>query len=129
MIYETDTDRIYIFNGADWEYRGGGTAPAGLWSVPTFTNGWTNFGTGFQAARYCKINGIVYIEGLIKTGTMGSPAFTLAAGHRPAASLLIGVGDGANSIGRLDITAAGGVTPSTGNPAYFQITCSFVASQ
>lgn len=48
-----------------------------------FQNGWVDYDS--RTARYRKINGIVYFEGIVKNGTVGSgtPMFTLPAGFRP----------------------------------------------
>lgn len=53
------------------------------WVAPTFTNGWSDYAGGNQTARYRKIGDIVYIEGMIKGGTVGTSAFTLPVGYRP----------------------------------------------
>lgn len=47
-----------------------------------FTNGWVNFDAG-HPAQYRKIGDEVELRGLIKTGTVGTGAFTLPAGFRP----------------------------------------------
>lgn len=78
----------------------------GTWIAPTLANGWINYGSGFSDAKYMRKNGIVYLKGLIKSGTVGTatPFFTLPVGYRPAdqklfAALNGGVVSGAASAG------------------------------
>lgn len=55
------------------------------WTAPSLVNGWANYGGGFQAARYGRLAGIVYIEGLLNTSSQTNQVcFTLPAGYRPA---------------------------------------------
>lgn len=59
--------------------------------APTLTNGWVNFTSGFTTAGYWKdAFGVVHLEGLVKSGTVGttfstSAIFTLPLGYRPGA--------------------------------------------
>jgi len=59
------------------------------WIAPTFTNSWVNYGSGFQSAGYRIVGDMVQLRGLIKSGTLGLAAFTLPAGYRPTANLLL----------------------------------------
>jgi hypothetical protein len=69
--------------------NGIGTVAAVPWtSVTGFSNGWINYGSVFQTAQYRKIGDVVTLRGLIKSGTVGSSAFTLPAGYRPPARLI-----------------------------------------
>lgn len=120
MVLDTSADRI--IDGLGAHIHG---APS--WIYPALQNGWVNYGV-FQEARYCKVNGVVYIEGLIKNGFIGARAFNLAGGYRPGATLLIPGVDGTNVGYRLDIGAGGDVVPSAGNNGYWSVACSFVAS-
>lgn len=58
-------------------------ASDGVWKTPTFTNGWSYYGGG-ATVRYMRKNGVVYLKGILTGGVIGSPAFTLPAGFRPA---------------------------------------------
>lgn len=94
------------------------------WTAVTFQNGWSNFGGGYQAAQYRKIGDVVQVRGLIKSGTVGSAAFTLPAGFRPVldesrAVISNGV------FGALYINAAGIVTPFVGSNVSFQVDAIF----
>jgi hypothetical protein len=55
---------------------------------PPFQNGWVNVGGVFSTAAFYKDPyGVVHLKGLIKSGTVGSPIFSLPEGYRPAAEL------------------------------------------
>jgi hypothetical protein len=68
----------------------GTEAPTGayyeaLWTpVTAFLNGWLNYGGTYTPAAYRKVNDLVYLRGLIKSGTLSTPAFNLPVGYRPA---------------------------------------------
>lgn len=70
----------------------GGTStniPVSPWITPTLINNWTNFGSGFSNAAYCKdAMGFVHTRGTVGNGTSGTAVFQLPAGFRPAAKLL-----------------------------------------
>jgi hypothetical protein len=78
-------------------------------SLP-MSNGWVNYGSGFQGATYYKDrNGIVHLEGLIKNGTSNVIA-VLPAGYRPgAAQIFIGV-NGYAGFARIDVNPNGTVS-------------------
>lgn len=96
--------------------------PRKLYTVTAFTNSWVNYGSGETAAAYWKDPfGIVHLEGLIKSGSVGSAAFTLPLGYRPAANVVFGV-ESNNSHGRVDVDTSGNVTPKTpSNNAHVQL--------
>lgn len=50
-----------------------------------FTNGWVNYAAPYGPLRWRKLSsGLVLLEGLIQSGTLGSTAITLPVGWRPA---------------------------------------------
>ncbi|MEY2512003.1 MAG: hypothetical protein QOE26_2766 [Verrucomicrobiota bacterium] len=57
------------------------------WNNPTFSNGWTDAGSGNQTTGYRKERGRVYLRGVVSggTNTTGTIIFNLAAGYRPSA--------------------------------------------
>jgi len=62
--------------------------PSGIvdtWHSLSYSNGWVEYGTGWPA-RYTKIGDVVYIKGLIKSGTYtdSTVMFTLPIGYRPS---------------------------------------------
>ena len=82
------------------------------WITPTFTGTWANFGSGTMDAKYRKTSeGLVIVEGTIKLGTLGTSAFTLPAGYRPAALLAFATLANNNVLGRVEIATGGTVTP------------------
>jgi hypothetical protein len=96
------------------------------WKTGTLINGWLNFdATNWGVARYRRVNGIVYVRGLVKSGTMGMNVFVLPVGFRPAIRFMVAQVEGTNSIGRLDMWPDGGIVPVIGNNGYFSITTSF----
>jgi hypothetical protein len=85
--------------------------PAPAFTPPDFLNSWVNFDTGFSPAGYYKdAFNRIHLRGLIKNGTVGSPAFNLPAGFRPEATILYGTISN-SLIGRVDVTPNGDVTP------------------
>ena len=76
--------------------------------VPTFLNSWTNFGGEYVPARYCKSNGIVHLQGMVKSGTIGLPMFVLPAGYRPNYRLYLPCLN-QSAAARLDVDADGNV--------------------
>lgn len=76
-----------------------------------FTNNWTNFGSGYANAAYWKDeNGVVHLEGLIKSGTLGVAAFVLPPGYRPSAARIFTTFSN-NTVGAIQIQADGSVQP------------------
>lgn len=80
---------------------------------PAFANSWVNYGSGWQVAGFWRDPlGIVHLRGLIKSGTVGSAAFTLPPGFRPPLAETFAVlSNGA--LGRVDVASDGTVTPMT----------------
>jgi len=99
------------------------------WLTPTLLNGWAVYDATFgNAAMYRKIGPIVFLRGLIRSGTMGATAFNLPAGYRPGIRMLFGIDSGGAYVhGRVDVHVNGDVVPVGGQNAYFQISCAFPA--
>lgn len=51
------------------------------WNTPSLSNSWVVFGTPFDSPQYRRLNGIVYVKGMAKSGTL-STVFTLPAGYQ-----------------------------------------------
>ena len=94
-------------------------APSAPIEVSSFSNAWVNFGAT-RVARYFKDRGRVYIEGLIKSGVVGSAAFTLPAGYRPEATISFAV-DSNSALGLVYVNSDGTVVPASGNNAFFHL--------
>jgi hypothetical protein len=91
------------------------------WTSVSFTNSWVDYGS-YPACAYRKdANGYVHLRGLMKSGTLGSSAFTLPTGYRPSGTLIFqGRSNvtstwGVANAGRLDITSTGTVVPHSSN--------------
>jgi hypothetical protein len=89
--------------------------------APTLLNSWVNLSAPpFNPAGYYRHQEIVYLRGVIASGVVGSAAFTLPAGFRPANNhIFAALSNGA--IGRLDVTSAGDVIPTAGSNVYFSL--------
>lgn len=89
---------------------------------PGFLNSWVNFDGGWGPAAFWRDPlGIVHLRGLIKSGTVGQPAFNLPPGFRPAVNETFSVlSNGA--LGRVDVLTDGSVSPmSPSNNAYVSL--------
>jgi len=94
------------------------------WTAPTFVNSWVNFGSPHAVAGYCATGGIVYLKGLIKSGTLPGIAFTLPVGFRPLETHIFAPwsGNGTSSVnGRVDIDSAGAVWIQSGSNLSFSL--------
>lgn len=97
---------------------------------PPFSGAWVDFDTTtFHGARFWKDPmGMVHMQGLVKSGVIGTTIFTLPAGYRPSNGLLLAtISNGA--IGRLDIAPTGNVVATSGNNTYFSIDAHFKGEQ
>lgn len=110
IVYPTPGVHTYKVQAAKWSGGGGmevrpatdnpayltvedvtGTeAPTGayyeaLWTpVTSFLNGWVAYDASmYYAPAYRKVNDMVYLRGLIKSGTANTAAFNLPPGYRP----------------------------------------------
>ena len=96
--------KLTVVGGADFRKIGGTGNPA-------FENSWVDFGAGWQVAGFwLDPFGFVHLRGVIKSGTVGSAAFTLPPGFRPKLSEPFGV-DSNSAHGRVDVLADGTVVP------------------
>lgn len=108
------------------------------WVYPTLQNGWTNYNNAagtYERARYKKRNGVVYIEGLIKSGTSKNdggltPIFVLPTGFRPQKQLCFTTTSSATGYcNRIDVYANGVVQSITGDNGYLSLCLCFIAEQ
>lgn len=91
------------------------------WQYPTLANGWVNYGGSYPPARYKKVNDIVYLQGLVKNGTVGTVhSFVLAAGFRPGYRHIFPILSNTSS-GRVDITSDGLVIMHTGSSSWMSL--------
>jgi len=102
--------------------------------APAFENSWQDYdgdftAGGYGSCRFRKINGVVYLEGLATSGTLGTTIFTLPEGYRPFGIIITHSLTSGNGSSRLDVNTNGNVICNTGNNNWFSIWCSFVAHQ
>jgi hypothetical protein len=86
----------------------------GVAGEPAFQNGWTSWGSPyFPVGYWLDPLGFVHLRGTLKSGTVGSAAFTLPPGLRPAldAGPFIVLSNGA--AGRVDVGSDGTVKPTS----------------
>jgi hypothetical protein len=81
-----DVDALQRLGASRWGVAGDVWHVVGAGGEPAFQNSWVNFGSGFQGARFRRENGVVRIEGLVKSGTSNTAVFTLPAEYRPSAT-------------------------------------------
>jgi len=93
---------------------------------PAFLNGWVNYGGGYSNMRYKKVNGIVYLEGMVKDGT-SSNVFALPLGYRPSNRMIFSIMN-SNAAARLDVTSSGTVIALGGGSTWVAINISFTAN-
>ena len=128
MGHALDTKTDYIHDGSGWLKRIEDTG----WAALTLSNTWINFGGGYSAARYRRVNGIVYVTGLIKknsgTAPPGETIGTLPTGFRPASQLpkIVPISTGAGSV---DVTSAGLILAGAASITSTALEFSFPAEQ
>ena len=91
-------------------------------TAPAFLNSWVNFDavTNQQAGYWKDEDGFVHLRGLIKSGVVGSAAFTLPAGFRPSLQEIFAVPSNV-AFGEVYVQPSGDVIPFTGNNTYFSL--------
>lgn len=78
---------------------------------PAFLNSWVNFGSNWQDAGFSRDGfGWVHLRGIIKSGVVGSAAFMLPPGYRPALSETFIVRSNGTT-GGVEVLADGSVIP------------------
>ncbi|MBN8466161.1 fibronectin type III domain-containing protein [Corallococcus exiguus] len=88
---------------------------------PALSSGWVATNPPRALPGYYRNGqGEVVLVGSIKSGTLGSTAFTLPAGFRPAAELHLPVASGSGT-GMVRVTTDGAVTPLAGSTAEFSL--------
>lgn len=98
--------------------QGPGTGPAEGWRALPFTDGWSNYGSMWEAAAFRKDQlGIVRLRGLA-TRASGLPGGTIAVlppGYRPQRARIFAVHTGEpHGVGRVNVLADGAITWSSG---------------
>lgn len=127
FFVETDTGDVYLRRSGAWKL----ILSDSNWVALPMSNSWINFGGGaYGNARYRRINGIVYVTGVVKSGTItpGVTIGTLPPGFRPAAYLMKGIPISGGS-GTVDITPAGLILAGTVSATFTSLEFWFPAEQ
>lgn len=98
-----------------------GNVPTAWITASPMQNGWVAYDA--RVPQYRKIGDIVYLRGVIKSGALGSQAFTLPVGYRPPSLGNLGFAVESNSaFGLVNIEPSGLVMPVIGQPtAYIRL--------
>jgi hypothetical protein len=82
-----------------------------VFKTPTLQNSWVEFSAGTAPRLTKTIDGMVYLDGAIKSGTTtaGTALFTLDVEDRPEKSLVISVVDNLTALGTVSISPTTGV--------------------
>lgn len=115
MSFADDIQRLWSLIR---QLQGAAAVPA-VTLVSSFSNSWVNFDSPRPAAYY-RIGGRVYLQGIIKDGTMNTTAFTLPSGYRPSQTgdlLLPVVSNGA--FGLVVVETDGDIRPNVGSNVSF----------
>lgn len=125
LFLETEGD-VYLRRGGSWARVIGDTG----WVELPMSNGWVNFGGAYGNARYRRVNGIVYLTGLVKSGTTtpGTTIGALPAGFRPA-SYTMKPAAISGGTGNLDVSPAGLIIASSVSATFTSLEFSFPAEQ
>ena len=88
----------------------------GTTGQPTFQNSWVNYGSGFANVAYYKnSDGLVFLEGMVKSGANSTTVFTLPTGYIPSNNMLFNSYSGTHSFvnDQIEIDTSGNVSVST----------------
>lgn len=96
---------------------------------PALLNSWVDFGTGQEARYHRDDRGIVRLDGLVKSGAVGTVAFTLPVGYRPRGTKWFPIVSN-SAAGIVSVAATGDVTIVSGNTAWASFdSIAFLAEQ
>lgn len=114
-------------DNGEMRWRSNGVTYPTDWTPVTFTNSWVNFGGVYNTCQYRKVGDIVYLRGLMSSGTIGLASFTLPAGFRPPADLYFSTVSN-NLFGSFILQSNGVFLTSSGSNVWFSINREFSAS-
>jgi len=116
-------NNIFKNNGTDLS-SSTSSLPFSIQNSPTFLNGASAFGSGFETpGYYIDSDGIVHLRGMVQLGAsgVGNPIFTLPVGMRPQNDEMFVVLANSN-LGRCDVKSNGDVVASGGtNSQWFNL--------
>lgn len=118
--FDTDLGYPVYLQSVNPSVWASGSVPLEAVIMPTLLNSWVDYGTPWEVAGYWKSEGVVTLKGLIKSGAVGSSAFTLPVAYRPPADLSFPTSS-AGAFGLLQVLADGSVTPNVGSNVAFSL--------
>jgi len=87
----------------------------------TYLNSWVSYGGGNKPAGYYKgLDGVVHLQGLVKSGTIGQPIFRLPTGYIPTHALIFVIISN-DAVAKLEVQSDGDVVALTGNNTYVSL--------
>lgn len=94
LVYLTAPTGTAFYAGLFRSLGGGSWVPVNNdsgWIVATLGSSWVSYdgGATYAVPQYRLLNGTVFVEGSMKSGTTGTTIFTLPAGMRPAKQLQV----------------------------------------
>jgi hypothetical protein len=99
------------------------TLPSVPHTATTLLNNWVNYSTNFaQAGYYRDSDGIVFLRGLVKSGTstLNTNLFILPSGYRPSERLIFLVNN-SDATGRVDVLPTGEVQIALGGNTFLSL--------
>ena len=126
--YQTDTDTTYIYSGSVWRAVLEDTG----WIALILLNSWVNFGGGVYAdAQYRRLNGITYLQGVIKDGSTSRATSVgeIPVGFRPLKQQMFPVASTADN-SNIEATTDGNLLLVTTATSYISLSgLSWVAGE
>ena len=101
------------------------------WTAFSMENDWITYGSVFGTPRYRRVNGIVYVEMLVKkaSGTATGTICTLPVGFRPSVKLITCQSMNPSIYSRIDIGSDGQISPIVASISWTGVVASFPAEQ
>jgi hypothetical protein len=94
----------------------------GTWIALTLLNSWVNYGGAHLPARYMRRDGIVYVQGLVKNGTLNTHIATMPVGYRAGYDVVSQQTQGTGGAARIDVLQNGNIYPyGVSNNGYVSI--------
>ena len=111
----SDVDELQRLSASRWGSKRGSWHNVGDVGEPAFQNSWVNRGGTTRPARFRLDGDVVRLEGAVSTGTNGTTIFTLPAGYRPTAEVVIPIrlnDGGVEFVAYLFVQSSGAVSPN-----------------
>jgi len=113
------TFNTHVRDNLSWLYSGD------AWTnVTVFSNSWAAYDTTSWQVRYGHVGPFTVLQGLVKSGTVGSACFTLPVGYRPGKNMIWSTSDsaGGTHYAELRVNSDGTVVPNvSSNTTWFSL--------